>query len=273
MKSPRTITLFTEHTDFRRPPTSLAVSLLLHGSVFGLATFGILYTPPIDGRAIMDRYQVRRLDLQMPDEQARRLVDELAYPGPHQPTHAHASGADQPAPSLTMPPIPKARPSRQTLVQPDQHIDAALTQEVPLPQVVLWSPSKTPVVKIVAPLPQKPPTAIVKPSLAPPVEEVNLSDVAIASVPQPALKQLIVPSTTTPIAVRGPQQPQPTTPATVSQPAAKPTSATVVSLSDLRMKNGTVTLPPANEAPKANADGPLSLVPGPAKNAAVAGNG
>jgi hypothetical protein len=273
MSSPLTTTLFAEHSDYRRPPASIAASLLIHVAACSLVSFGVLYTPPIDTRVALDRYDVRRLDLETPEERARRAAAEaIAYPGPRLPTHAPAAGGKQSAQSLVMPPVPQAKRGLQTLMQPDLRKAQTLAQETPVPQVVLWSPSKTPVVKIVAPLPAKPPTAAVKPTLQSPNPEVNLADIEISSATQPSLKQLIVPSTTTPIVVHGPPQP-PTTPATVSQPSAKPTPAAVVSLSDLKMKNGTVTLPAVNEVAAVTPSTDLPMTPGPAKTSSASGSG
>ena len=271
MKSPRTITLFAEHSDSRRVPISLVASILVHGAAISLVSFGVLYTPPIDTHAAMDRFTVRRLDLHTPDQQAHHSpAQDVAYPGPRAKTHA--SGSEQAAKSLVMPPVPDAKRGPQTLVQPDIRTDLTLAQETPVPQVILWAQTKTPVVTIVAPLPAKPPTLNVKPVIERPNQEVNLRDITMSSSTQPSINQLLVPSTTTPIVVRGPQPTQ-NAAATVSQPSAKPTPAAVVSLSDVRMKNGTITLPPVNETAATNTSGALSLVSGPAKNNATPGNG
>jgi hypothetical protein len=246
MTSPRTISLFTQDADLRRPPVSLIASAVVHLGAVSLVSFGVLYNPPVITHAPLDRYSLRRLDLKMPDLEGRRAVaDAIPHPSPHHASRQPAGGKES-AQALAAPPVPKAKIGPQTLIQPDLHTDLTLAQETPLPQVMLWSPAKTPVVKIVAPLPQKPPTAMVRPSLAPPVPEPNITDVAIASTIQPSLKQLIVPGTTTPVVVQGPPKPA-TTPATVSQTTAPPTPAAVVSVSDVQMKNGTVSLPPVNE--------------------------
>jgi hypothetical protein len=129
-----------------------------------------------------------------------------------------------------------------------------------------------PVKNIVAPRPAKPPTLEVKPRIARPNQEQNLGNISIASVAQPKLNQLLTPSNTTPIVVKGPQQPAPA-PATVTQNTAPPTPAAVVSLSDLKLKNGSVTLPPVNAAAAPNADESATMTPGPAKPVPTAGNG
>jgi hypothetical protein len=273
MTSPRTITLFEEHPDTRRPQAFFAVSILIHGAFIALISFAILYTPRIDYRAAIDRYAVRRLDLNMPDQRAHRsAADDIAYPGPWPNNRAASSSGKQTVQAPVLPKIPHVRHGLQTLLQPDLHTDVTLPQLTPVPQVVLWTPASKPVTKIVAPLPVKPPTAKVTPTLQSPNQEANLADISISSVTQPSLKQLVVPSTTTPIVVQGPK-PVPSTPATVSQPSAAPTPAAVISLSDVRMKNGTAALPPVNEVAATDASGAFSLAPGPAKAPSPPGNG
>jgi hypothetical protein len=273
MRSPRTITLFEEHPELRRPPVSLAASILIHGGAIALVAFAVLYTPRIDTRST-SRYMLRQLDLKMPDQQVHRTSPAgISYPGPLAPDHTVASAGKQSSQSLVLPPIPDVHHGPQTLVQPDVKSDVILTQVTPVPQVVLWTPASHPVAKIVAPPPLKPPSTNVRPTLEKPNPEPRLSDIALSSSDQPSLKSIIVPSTTTPVVVKTPQ-PQPVSPpATVSQAAAKPAPAAVVSLSDVKMKNGTVALPPVNESAASDAAGVVSLTPGQAKTPSLPGAG
>lgn len=273
MTSPRTITLFEEHPDLARSHTSFAASILIHGSFIALVAFAILYTPRIDHRVMLNRYTLRQLDLRTPDQLARRsAAGQVSYPGPWPKAPAAAAGGKQIAQAAVLPVIPHVHHGPQTLMQPDLKTDVTLQQLTPVPQVVLWKPATQPVAKIVAPLPAKPPTANVAPTLRAPNHETNLADISISSVPLPSLKQVIPPSTTAPLVVHGPQ-PVPSTPATVSQPTATPTPAAVLSLSDVKMKNGTATLPPVNEVAATSTTGAFSLSPGTAKAPTAAGNG
>jgi hypothetical protein len=274
MKTPLTTTLFTQHNDFRRPPTSFAASFIVHTALISLIFFGVFYTPPIIVRSTMDHYSVRQLELDMPVEPPRHAPrNNIKAPGARRPSlPSLASLGAEAEPSLVMPPVPHVMRAPQTLIQPDVHPDVTLTQEVPIPQIALWTPAKMPVTNIVAPLPAKPPTLELKPRITRPNQEPNLANIAINSVAQPKLSQLLVAGNTTPIVVRGPQQPAPT-PATVSQKTATPTPAAVISLSDIQLKNGKVTLPPVNEAAAANTDEASSPMPGPAKPVANPGNG
>lgn len=273
MTSPLTITLFQEHSDLNHSRLSYAASALIHGTFIALIAFAILYTPRITHIAVSNRYQLRQLDLKMPDQQLHRSsASQIDYPGPRLDMPSSAVSGRQAEQAMVLPKIPHMHHALQTLVQPELHTDLTLQQITPVAQVVLWTPADKPVTKIVAPLPAKPPAASVIPTLRPPNHEPNLANIAISAATQPSLKQLIVPSTTTPLVVRAPQ-PAPATPATVSQPAAQPTPAAVVSLSDVRMKNGTVALPPVNESSATDASGVFSLSPGQAKTPTPASNG
>lgn len=273
MTSPRTITLFQEHSDLNHSRLSYAASILIHGGLIAIIAFAILYTPRIAHISVSQRYTLRQLDLHTPDQQVRRSsASQVDYPGPRSKVPAPATGGRQTEQAIVLPKIPHVQHGPQTLIQPELRTDLTLQQITPVAQVVLWTPADKPVVKIVAPVPARPAAASVIPHLQQPNRETNLADIAISAATQPSLKQLIMPSTTTPIVVRGPQ-PTPATPATVSQPSAQPTPAAVVSLSDVRMKNGTVTLPPVNETTATDANGAFSLAPGPAKTPTQAGNG
>jgi hypothetical protein len=273
MTSPRTITLFEEHSDLNHSRLSYAASILIHSALIALVAFAILYTPRIAHVTVSNRYTLRQLDLHTPDQQVRRSsASQIDYPGPRSKTPSQATGGRQTEQAVVLPRIPHVQLAKQTLIQPELRTDLTLQQITPVAQVVLWTPADKPVVKIVAPQPARPPAASVIPHLQQPNRETNLADIALSAATQPSLKQLTVPSTTTPIVVREPQ-PTPTPPATVSQPAAKPTPAAVVSLSDVRMKNGTVTLPPVNETTASDAAGAFSLAPGEAKTPTAAGNG
>jgi hypothetical protein len=155
-------------------------------------------------------------------------------------------------------------------VQPDLPTQLTLTQELPVPTLLIWSPQNQPVKTIVAPLPEKPTAANVTPSTDPPNLNVDLADISI-SAPSTSMPKLATPPTTTsPVAVLAPDRVQ-LPPASVSQSSAQPTPAAVMSLSDLRMAQGRVVLPPVSET--ANVRAPGALVPGHGKLPSARGDG
>lgn len=262
------ITIFSQRIDTSRQPASFLASILIHCGVIALLWFGIAYAPRIDSHASKARYTVRKLDLRTPDQQQRSSKGAVRYPGPRLASGKSASGkfaAHRPV----MRQIAHAQPGPQTLIQPDLPDHITLIQPVPVPLVLLWTPSKTPVKTIVAPLPEKPTASDVKPSLDRPNDEVNLADISVSAAPIPSVKLPLLPSTSSPVVVHGPNLAQ-LPPQTVSQNSASPTPATVMSLSDLQMKDGTITLPPVNETARTTAPGELS--PGEARDAAAPGD-
>ena len=88
--------------------------------------------------------------------------------------------------------------------------------------------------------------ANVQPDLTAPNREMNLADIKISASTFVTDAQLPLPSTTSPIAVRGPSSAEPGS-ETASKPLGPPTPARVLSLSDLRLERGTTALPMVNE--------------------------
>lgn len=266
MPAPTTVTLFTEQVDPSRRPATLAVSALIHAGVIALVSFGILYAPKVVIHANQG-LTVRHIDLRRPEDAMRRALKGVQYPGPQR--HAQklpAGKAGSHAASLAE--TARARLGPQTLVQPDVK-PVEVTEKIPLPQVLIWTPPNRLVKNIVAPLPEPATAAQARPSLNTPNQEINVSDVDIASSVLASQKLQILPSTTSPVVVPGDLALQ-LPPSTVSQVSAQPTPAAVMSLSDLRMQ-GAATLPPVNET--ASADTPGVLAASPAKSGSAQGNG
>ncbi len=273
MRSSRTITLFTERLEVSQSPSSFLLSILAHGAVIGLVSLGILYAPQKNNRVLTERYPVRHLDLHASEAVMRASAgSKIAYPGPRSTASAPAPGGKQTAPPAPLRQVAQGAPGAQTLVQPNLHTSLKLLQEIPVPTTVIWSPEKVAVKNIVPPKPELTTAADVQPLLDPPNEEVNLADLGISATELASPAQAIPPSTTSPVAVHAPERVQ-MVPVTTSESPAQPTPAAVMSISDLRMKEGTVTLPPANETVSSNAPGTLAPGQGEAKEPSQAGNG
>ena len=268
MMPSRDFPLFATQPPQGQGPASFLGSILIHAVAAAVIWFSVGYKPPVS-RVVTEHYPVRQLDLRTPTEQRAQAAARVRYPNSH-PGAAAPAGRTQPAPHLPRP-TTKAQLGPQTLIQADIPNPITLPQHIPVPQVVLWSPSKTTAKNIVPPLPEKPTAADVPPVLDPPNQELNLADVDIASSDQPSLKSPIAPSTTSPVTVQVPAQVE-LPPASASQQSAPPTPAAILSISDLRLKEGTAALPPVNESQASNAQG--ALAPGQAQNSsAQAGNG
>jgi hypothetical protein len=245
MKSSGVITLFHEQRYPSQPSYSFFVSILMHGVGIGLVALGILSTPPIQQRTAARRYELRHLELHVADAQS--AAGDSHYPDARARSLGKASPAqEQAAPPPVLHEVAQAGKAKQTLVQPDLPAHIELAEETPVPAMVIWTPPKVHVKTIVAPQPEKPTAADVKPSLVTPNQEVTLAEHGISSSNLATRPQPLVASTTSPVEVHAPDRPQ-LPPVTVTQQAATPTPAAVLSLSDLHMKDGNVTLPPVNQ--------------------------
>jgi hypothetical protein len=85
----------------------------------------------------------------------------------------------------------------------------------------------------------------------------NLGDLGISSSLTPTDVLPVFPSTTAPLVVHGPKMVQ-MAPVTATQTTQQPTPTAVMSISDLRMADGTATLPPVNQTTTQNDTGILA---------------
>jgi hypothetical protein len=270
MRSSPMITLFSERPEPNRRPYSFLVSLLAHGVTVGLVYLGLVSEPIVKPPALAQKYEVRHIDLHTLESQMQRAassgIEQLRSHSIQQKLPPGGSATAQP-PAMRQ--VVLAPRGPQTLLQPDIPKPITLTQEIPVPTVVIWDGKKTTAKKLVPPLPEKPAVADVQPSTQLPNEEPNLDNIALASTDLTATLQPSFPSTTSPVVVRGPE-PAPPTPVTTAVGSAHPTPAAVMSLSDLHMANGDVTLPPVNESATSDSSGALAA--GQAQGSAQAGH-
>jgi len=271
MRSSRTITLFSERPELSQRSSSFLVSVLVHAAATSALSYGILYSPATTDPGPTQHYTVRHLDLHTPDpKQQASNKGEVPYPGPHVVKQITTTAGNPTPHEAAFRQAADAEPGPQTLLQPDIVHPAHVKEETPVPTVVILTPKKQIVKNIVAPLPKPATASDVKPSVQAPNEEVNLADLSVSASDTPSKVQLIVPSTTSPLLVQGPEKTQ-LPPVTASQTSATPTPADVVSLSDLKMKDGPVTLPPVNETANKKQEGPLTE--GPAEKPSTTGRG
>jgi uncharacterized membrane protein YgcG len=271
MSSSQTITLFTQQTESSRRPFSFVVSTAMHAATVGLLYWGIIGTPQVRNRLAGPQYPVQHLDMHTPEPLVRRSAGSSNfYPRQQAAAQAGTPGNQPAAAAAALREIAHRKPAPQTLVRPDLPADLILPQETPVPSVLLWSAKNTPVTKVVPPQPHEPTAANVTPSLDPPNEEVNVADLGIASSDLSKTHQPLLPSTTSPVVVQAPEL-KAHVPETTTKTAEPPTPAAAMSVSDLHVREGTITLPPANEtapAPAAQAQGN-----GKSGNSSLSGNG
>ncbi len=172
---------------------------------------------------------------------------------------------------LPSPQQPKDRiPAPQTLVQPDLPPNLLLPQETPVPLILMWSPESNTARQIVLPPPQEKTVANVRPDLSPPNHESELADLKISASAFVTDTPLPLPSTTSPVVVRGPELVK-QVPETASRPLGPPVPARVLSLSDLRLERGTIALPMVNETAAVGASD--AMAPAREVNTSQEGNG
>lgn len=271
MGSSRTISLFTEEPQASGRPYAFALSAVVHVTVVSVVLYGFLFAPRINMRAAADRYVVRRVDLNRPDPLDQRAAgDSSLYPTLHAVARTVSQLGKPAAPSSSRLQLPQRLLAAQTIVQPDIPLNKLVLKEASLPAVLLWSAPKPNVRVITPPVPHPATTAVVRPSIIHPNREVVPADIAISSTAFSTPLPTPMPSTTSPVVIKGPD-PTRQVPQTSSTSAALPTSASVISLSDQLMAKGSVALPPVNETAPGNSSG--ALQPGRAGNSSQAGNG
>jgi hypothetical protein len=269
MGSSRTITLFSVQTDERQKISSVVVSAVVHAVTAVLVTVGF-YQAKIGAPIPAPQYKVRRLDLEVPREALKSTDNQIEYKAPKQATSAPSPGGNPKMHAPALREVAKVEHGPQTLVQPDIHTKVVLKNPVPVPSLAIWQPVKVAVNKIVAPLPQQEVAVQVNPSLNPPNQALLARNVEISPSDLSNEKLPIEASTTNPMALEGRNLPQPP-PMTASKSSSTPTPATVVSLSNITMMNGTVVLPPINETASNSAPGVIGS--GEGKNNAKQGAG
>lgn len=262
MSSSQTITLFSERPGFNQRPSSFLFSIAAHAAGIALISIGLIYSPQIREQIQPRRYTIRHLDLHTPQVAAHKSGGRgITYPGPKSAERKPAPGKKPAQQEAILRQTADAQKGIQTLVQPDLPDPVKITEETPVPTVVIWSPKKELIKKLVAPLPEQATAADVKPTPIAPNQEINLGDLSISSTLTPTEALPVFPSTTSPLVVHGPKLVQ-MAPVTASQTAAMPTPTAVMSISDLLMPDGTATLPPVNQTTDRNESG--ILAPGPA---------
>ena len=241
MESSRIITLFGKEPLPRRRPSAFVVSIATHALVMGLFYLYLSHAVRVAEEVSIRRYTVRLLALQRPEPKKRRLIEPKSAEAAKAAGEV-ASGGAPAAPSLPVQ-IKNQIPAPQTLIQPNMPPNL-LAQAMPTPLVLMWSPENL-AVKIVPPVPQER-TANVHPDLQAPNRESQLANLQMSESVFVTDKPFPPPSTTSPVAVRAPEAAS-QVPQTTSQSTVSPTPATVLSLSDLRMDQGTIALPAVNE--------------------------
>jgi hypothetical protein len=247
-RSSAPISLFAEPSISRRSPGSFALSVVAHATVIGLGYYVLTHLPQIRERSVLERFSVRQLDLHAPDPLRTPSTEsgsKIPYPGPALGVPAEVTDA--------MHSLLTSATGHQTLVQPAFHTNLALMQATPIPTLMIWTPELALKKRIVAPRPSPPTASNVTPSLQLPNEEVKLAEMSVTPTDLSTRSQALPVGTTSPVDSRAPLPQMP--PETMSPSLEDPTPAALLSLTDLRMPEGSIFLPQLNELAPARASG------------------
>lgn len=247
-RSSAIISLFAEPSVSMRGPSSYMLSILTHAALVGGVYFGLTHLPRIKDPGLLKRFAVRQLDVHALDPNFPRLpaaaAGKIPYPGPYPDRQSPAA----PPPELAdaMHSFVGSAAGRQTIIQPEFQTHLSFAAQVPLPTIMIWTPALAPKKRIVAPKPDQPTAFNVTPSLDLPNQEVKLAEISLASMERSPRSDAAPATTTSPVESHSPKVAQ-TTPATISELLEPPAPTAVLSISDLRMPDGTLLLPPVND--------------------------
>ncbi len=259
MMSYSAITIFSDHTDLSQRSTSFAVSVLIHCLVLGPLFFGLMYAPRIVNGAQSERYPFRQIALQTPPYRTQQSSRTDTSPDSLRSASAAPSAADTLAAYLqAMRKIENAGAGTHILLQPEVHSRITVLRETDIPSFIIWMPDSAQVKHIVAPFESQPRAATVTPSVSTPNAEMRPADIAIRSTDRPASDNRSVAGTSSPVTLQEPDLPQ-MAPLTVTEVSEKPTPIAVMSVSDLRIVNGTAILPPVNQSAGSKGQDGLTL--------------
>ncbi len=252
-----TISLFAEPTVEFRTPSSVALSLFAHGLIAVFLYFAFMHVPAIKDPSLFQHYDVRQLDLHALDPNFPQTPAQAKRQIPYPHNDAAAAGGLPPDLKDAAHAFLSNAAGRQTLIQPELRTHPHLAQVVPVPNVMIWSPGQMPRQRIVAPPPTPDTSSYVTPSLDLPAEEIKLAEIPVASTDRAPRLEAMPASTTSPIetsTVKPEQKPM----ITMSKSAEQPTPAAVLSVSSIRMEEGTLFVPPVNDIARAASDAPAA---------------
>lgn len=263
MRSSSPISLFSRPPQKESGPSAFVVSFVLHSFLFGVLfiTFREAKMAP---RVLPNRkYEVRLLDI-------KRTAPSVTWYPPHPMRRAHtvaqrsirAGGRRGVAPRVQVARVSSnfatPKPAPQTLIQPQVPPEQQVLQEIKVPHAMVWTPGEIAQKKIVTPKPQPLSAMLAKPSLKLPNTELNPSEVSLTSTPFQTKAPMPAPGTTIPVKVNAPN-PAKQLPETASQTNQRLSPARVISVSNLKVQEGTAALPVINEIAQADTIGAPAL--------------
>ncbi|MFZ0662123.1 MAG: hypothetical protein WAM66_05480 [Acidobacteriaceae bacterium] len=259
MRSAYPISLFSKPPQKESGPSAFVVSVVLHSFLFSVLFITIKQARVAPRELPNRKYDVHLLDIQ------RTVASMHWYPQhlvrlPHTAARRSisAGGRRGRAPRVQLERVSRnfktTRPAPQTMIQPEVPTERRTLAKIPIPQAVAWTPENIVRKRIVTPTP-KPLSALqVKASLKMPNHELNPAEVSLTSTPFVTEAPMPAPGTTVPVKVDGPQVAK-EIPETASRSHQLISAARVISLSNLKLQDGTAALPVINEIAQADTSG------------------
>ncbi len=257
----------------RREPSAVLASVLAHGVILVLA-FLVSIQPKQSPRPVPPRYEVRLMDLKTSEPVVAWYPPKPpSLPGQSSEQAESSSGgsAGQAAAPHIPVPLKMLRQATQTVIQPNAQDNLVIAQEAAPPQMMVWAARTLPTKRIVTPPQPRVASITTPPSLAPPNGAERIADIRVAPTPTSAPTPLPPPSTTSPVTVSASAPAAAHIPQTASKTSVDLAPASVISLSDVQLKEGTVAVPQFNAVAPTVLPGPLA--PGTPGGVAQSGAG
>src|SRR5664280_2233418 len=137
MRISHTITLFSEPETFSLGSWSYLASLLVHGAILGLLSYGIIYAPQIRD-SVVNRYTMRQIELHTAKPRMAASARGQHAGAPSSEGAALLESAKL-AEARTAVQVAQLEPGRQTLIRPDLPTNLFLSEETPVPTVMILS--------------------------------------------------------------------------------------------------------------------------------------
>jgi hypothetical protein len=250
-RSSATLSLFSEPSVSPRQPSAIALSIMAHAAVVAFAYFALTHLPRIEDPSLRAHYSVRQLDLHALDpkfpnmpQSAETAESKIPYPG--RDALDEISGGVPPELAQAMRTFIGSAAGRQTLIQPAIHSRRSFSEQVPLPTMMIWKADVEQRKKIIPPPPNPSAASDVIPSIEAPNQETTLANISVTATDVPPPIQAMPAGSTSPLKTESPKPVQ-LAPSTTSALLDEPSSIAVLSISDVRMPDGTVIVPPVND--------------------------
>ena len=225
-------------------PVAVIASVSMHVVGGWLIFFAVFSAPVVNDETRIPDLELRHIDLHAPAQHSK-YAPFVPHPG------AAGAGKANQAPELAH--LRNTDPSHQLLVQPDLPLHVEMPSKLAVPAMVLWTPRELHAPKkILAPHPDNPATADAKPSPEAPNQEPELDENGISSTIVSTQEAALRPSSTVPLRLRN-ARPSTAPITSITQSQQDPTSAQILSISDLAADEGPLLLPPINASPSASA--------------------